>query len=729
MNGYTSAPKILALALALTGCGDASTRQQKERVHDLVAELAAAEVTADAAGKELLTESARLGRGWAPPESDDRRRRTFRWVLGGEAELEMTLLARRELVLVLEARPFLFPGSGVQRVAISWNGVEAGEVELPRRLAEHRLALPAEATRAGTNRLRLAFAYQEKPSRVVAGSSDERELAAAVYGLKLESSARGGDAPRVDLESGRVALPFGVQVDYYLEVREASELVVEDWTIRGSGRLDVLWQSEGSDEELLTSVRAAAAPRRLALPDPGAARLARLRLRALGDGDGAVVLLRPAVLAPRTGEDVPVATAGETPSPERGDILIYMIDTLRADRLGCYGHPGGLTPEIDAFAAGAVVYERSIAQSSWTKSSVASLLTGLWPPEHAALKRNHRLSDEALTLPEILAEAGYATAAFVTNPNVTATFGFDQGFEEFTDLGIEARADEVTEAVLGYLDRRTDERPFFLYVHTLDPHDPYDPPANERRRHAPQVEAGTLAMHKVLNDLQAGRREVKPRLVSQLASLYAAEIAANDRSFGVLVEGLKSRGLYDDAWLAVVSDHGEELYEHGHFRHGKALFVESLRVPLILKAPGMKQGRRVSEPVQHTDLLPTLLDALGLPRPDALRGRNLLAPLAPTPIYSYLHLDGPPRLSVAFDGWKLIQRREGGGLTAPRLFELGSDPGEQNDLAARNDIRRGYLATLLRRRLLGGVQDLEAEEVVLDEELRRNLEALGYLDP
>lgn len=723
MNRHPSAPILLALLVSWAGCRPPET----ERVHDLLADLPFAEVTADAAGRDLLADGAALGTGWAEPEDDPGRQRTYRWV-GGEAQAELALTERRQLALVLETRPFLFPGSGVQRVTVSMNGADVGDAELPPRLAELRFVLPAETTRTGTNRLRLAFAYREKPSHVLAGSADERELAAAVYSLRIEGPER-PDAPRVDLEGGRLALPFGVQVDYYLEARNASVLVVPGWTLRRAGRLDVLWQVEGGEEELLLSASNDAAPLRLALPDDS--RLARLRLRALGEDDGVAVLKRPYVEATKKNGDIaPVAKATrKAPPGKRPDVLIYMIDTLRADRLGCYGHPGGLTPKIDAFAAGAIVYESPVAQSSWTKSSVASLLTGLWPPEHGALKRTHRLSAEALTLPEILSEAGYATAAFVTNPNVTAAFGFDQGFEDFTDLGIEARSDEVTEAVLDYLDRRTDERPLFLYVHTLDPHDPYDPPPDERALHAPGVEAGNAALHRILNDLQAGRREVKPRLVSQLRALYGAEVAANDRSFGVLVEGLRSRGLFDGAWVLLVSDHGEEFYEHQHFRHGIALFVESLHVPLILKPPGMKEGRRIGDPVQHIDVLPTLLDALGLPRPDGLRGRNLLAPLAPKPIYSYLHLDGPPRLSVTFDGWKLIERREEEGFSAPRLFDLRSDPDERDDLAERNDVRRGYLASLLRRRLLGGGRELTSEEVVFDEKLRRNLEALGYLNP
>jgi len=724
MNGNKPTALLFALTLAIAGCGE----RKRERVHDLLAELPFAEMTADAAGRDLLAGGALLASGWAEPEDDLGRQRTFRWVLGGAAEVETALLERRELVLVLEARPFLYPGSAVQKVTVSSNGVEVGQAELPPRLAEHRFALPAEATRTGTNRLRLVFADYEKPSHVLAGSTDERALAAAVYGLRLEGPAR-SDAPQVDLEGGRLALPYGVQVDYYLEARDSSELVAEAWALRGPGRLDVLWQGEGGEEELLTSALDDKAPLRIALPR--SSHLARLRLRAFGRDDGAVVLERPYVQAPKdTSDEAPTVVPAREASPaDRPDVLIYMIDTLRSDRLGCYGHPGGLTPEMDAFAAEAVVFESSIAQSSWTKSSVASLLTGLWPPEHGALKRTHRLSGEALTLPEILSEAGYATAAFVTNPNVTATVGFDQGVEDFTDLGIEARADEVTEAVLDYLDRREDGRPLFLYVHTLDPHDPYDPPPEERARFAPRLEAGNPAMHRILNDLQAGRREVKPRLVSQLVSLYEAEIAANDRSFGVLLAGLKSRGLYDGSWVAVVADHGEEFYEHQHFRHGRALYAESLHVPLILKAPGAKVGRRVRDPVQHIDFLPPLLDELGLPRPEGLYGRNLLKPLAPVPIFSYLHLDGPPRLSVSFDGWKLIVRREDGGFTAPQLFDLRSDPGEQDELAARNDVRRGYLATLLRRRLFSGGVELSAEEVVFDEGLRRNLEALGYLNP
>jgi arylsulfatase A-like enzyme len=422
------------------------------------------------------------------------------------------------------------------------------------------------------------------------------------------------------------------------------------------------------------------------------------------------------------------------------NLVVYLIDTLRADHVGCYGYGRDVTPAIDAFAREAVLFENAIAQSSWTRASVASLFTGLWPPAHGANRRRHALASDAVTIAELLQAAGYRTAAFVTNPNVTADFGFAQGFEDFEYLGgVEVRAETVTDAVVRWLDEHGDDGPFFVYVHTIDPHAPYDPPPRFRRAFAPGVPASTVHQpNLLLPAVRAGRLEVEEPLVAEMLALYDAEIAANDAAFGYLLAALRERGLYRDAVITVLSDHGEEFYEHGNFEHGKALFDESLRVPLILKLAAGEGAMRVPEAAQHVDLLPTVLDLLGIAAPAGLEGRSLRGTIAAwlrgaaagpaPPVFAYLHLDGAPRASVHRGHFKLMHRLDGGRLVSPRLFDLASDPGETRDLSRERPALAQELAALLRQRLRTAEEHgLVPERAVIDEETRRRLEALGYL--
>lgn len=297
----------------------------------------------------------------------------------------------------------------------------------------------------------------------------------------------------------------------------------------------------------------------------------------------------------------------------------------------------------------------------------------------------------------------------------------------------------MTDAVARWLDEHGDSGPFFLYVHTIDPHAPYDPPPPFRRDFAPDVPDDIVHQpNLLLPDVRAGRLEVKEALVAEMRALYDAEIAANDAAFGDLLAALRERGLYEGSLITLLSDHGEEFYEHGNFEHGKTLFDESLRVPLILKLPAGAGAGRVPEAAQHVDLLPTLLDLLGVAAPAGLDGRSLLGTVAARlrgetpepspPIFAYLHLDGAPRASVHRGHYKLMHRLDRGELVAPRLFDLARDPGETRNLSRERPALARQLAALLRHRLEAAEEHgLEPERAVIDEETRRRLEALGYL--
>jgi arylsulfatase A-like enzyme len=422
----------------------------------------------------------------------------------------------------------------------------------------------------------------------------------------------------------------------------------------------------------------------------------------------------------------------------RPDVIVYLVDTLRADHLGCYGYPRATSPRIDAFAAESVLFENAVAQAGWTRPAVTSLLTGLDPHQHGVQGRLDGLAESFDTLPEILRREGYQTGAFVSSAVITEKFGFGQGFDTFRQRVKETIEPErptsewVNEEALRWLEQRDPDRPFFLFLHTLDPHMPYQPPEPFRRRLAPDADPRAGSLERVVA-VRDGLRPTTARDREEIPALYDAEIAGNDAAFGRLVEKLRARGLYDPLLLVFVSDHGEELFDHGGWEHGATLYQELVHVPLLLKLPrGAGSGRRIGERVRQIDVLPTILDVLGGEAPPGIQGRSLLPLLhapsrRPPAAFSSLDLDGRRIESIVLGHRKLIHTlahdRRPLGL---ELYDLASDPGERRNLAAADpDAVRG-LTWLLERRARGGGPP-EASRVTLDPELEKQLRALGYL--
>lgn len=543
--------------------------------------------------------------------------------------------------------------------------------------------------------------------------------------LPVAEVRRASTQPRAG--RGSVFLPFGAEVDYYLDLAGESELSTTGLSVRGAtaASLKVTAQVEGEAERLLERIEAGTGAATVELPGEGR-RLLRLALRvepADGPRAGGVLVSRPAVSS--------VASEAEAPEPAprrqtraRPNVLIYLVDTLRADRLGCYGYPRPVSPHLDRFAQGATLFETAIAQAPWTRPSVASVLTGLGPLAHGVRTLDDRLPSAVETLGERLRAAGYRTAAFSTNWHISADTGFDQGFDDFDFLPQEPDSGPLNRRVLAWLDRQQGPEPLFLYVHALDPHAPYTPPPDLRRRFAPEArpQAGSLASLRRIYAVRGPRRLER---IAEVSPLYDAEIAANDRSFGALLAALRQRGLFDDTLIVFVSDHGEEFGEHGGFGHARNLFSEVLNVPLVVKLPFQTRGERASRLAQHVDLVPTVLAAAGLPPATGLPGADLFAPGgSDAAAFSHLSYRGREGMSVVQGEWKRIEPWSRKLGPRPALFRGGD---EYEDLAAGNPVRDGFLASLLRGEVLRGRRGLRPEQAGMDEETRRQLEALGYL--
>ena len=249
-----------------------------------------------------------------------------------------------------------------------------------------------------------------------------------------------------------------------------------------------------------------------------------------------------------------------------------------------------------------------------------------------------------------------------------------------------ARSTAVNEAVETWLNKRRSDEPVFLWVHTIDPHLPYQPPEPFKSRFAADVEDPTIgATSNFVKRVAKGR--FSARAVADVKALYAAEVAANDDSFGRFLELLATAGLEDDAIVIFLSDHGEEFMDHGDWTHGKTLHAEVLDTPLVVRLPGQTAGVRIAGRAQHVDLMPTVLDLVGLEGPAGTHGRSLVPLLraeggAPSVATSYLDLRGRQMSGLLLGSWKLIQRDSWRGSRSPLLFDLAADPLEAQSLAS-----------------------------------------------
>jgi arylsulfatase A-like enzyme len=434
----------------------------------------------------------------------------------------------------------------------------------------------------------------------------------------------------------------------------------------------------------------------------------------------------------------------------RPNILLIVVDTLRADRLGCYGNRRGLTPFLDSLAARGTVFENAYAPSSWTVPAVASLFTSRYAVQHATATFEARLPSTEITLAEKLSLAGYATGGLTANFRLSEQAGFAQGFRHFrayvpprASMPI-VRGDRLRLDALAWLDRARAEaprQPVLLYLQYMEPHQPYEPPEPYLSRFARAGDdpAAARAANQKLADIAFETIGAEERQV--LEDLYDGEVAAADAEIGLLFRRLERRGFLRDAIVVVTADHGEEFGEHDLFTHGYTLYQDVIRVPLIVLAPGIPEGRVVRQNVSLVDLTPTLLELAGLPPEPRFEGRSL-APLlgagspadpagsAGADILCELPQSGPA-LEIRRHEQALIRDRQKLLVTpygAAVFADLAGDPNEKHLVAAADSAAGKALEQILAEKLaeLGRRSTAERETVEIDEATREKLRALGY---
>ncbi len=725
-------------------------------VLDLAATFAAATVSVEKEALEIGRPSARphLIAGWGADEEDEDG--AYVWGLGEASTLELFAVAPADLVLDLRCRPFHFAGAPEQIVKLLLNGEAIGEVRLDRSLERYQIAVPARAVKGGVNRLVFRYAYHHSPRDVVDGAVDERSLAVRWYDVAFRGLGAGAVPSPRETAGGtgeRLEIPVGTAVSYYFDAEGRTELAIpalRAWGRRaGAARLFVRTRSGDVSGQRSIDPRRVAGPVRIPLSTAGPA-IDRVELAVTASGEGGLGARAREWLggAGESGVSLaaPVIRRLEPPArhgaeiarrpPQRPNIVVYLIDTLRADHLGVYGYERPTSPNIDRFAADAVLFTAARAQSSWTRPAVVTLLTGLLPQSHGVEGRADVLPDSVGTLAEILAGEGYETVGVVTNGNVGATFGLDQGFDHFRHLSESSErtemhrlSDHLNEWVFRWLAGREDAgRPFFLYAHATDPHLPYTPPEPFLGRFAAGVDP-SIGLRENARAITEGR-EAPEDVRAALVDLYDGEIAFNDHHFGRLLDHLTARGLYDSSLIVLVADHGEEFLDHGGWEHGKTLYSEQLHVPLIVKLPGGEAaGTRVETTAGQVDVLPTILDVLAVEAPAGLDGVSLLRnwTVEGRPSFASLNLGGRHMRSVGARGWKLILDSSDFTHSEPvELYHLAADPRETEQLSRERPFEREFLSQVLGRLDLERVA-VAGTEAEIPEELRKQLEALGYL--
>jgi arylsulfatase A-like enzyme len=434
-------------------------------------------------------------------------------------------------------------------------------------------------------------------------------------------------------------------------------------------------------------------------------------------------------------------------------VLLIVIDTLRADRLGCYGYEAQpTTPTMDRLAAEGIVFERFHAASPWTGASFGSILTGVSPQVHRAGARAHKSSKNAESimgvrttplskripmLPELLGEI--ATAAIMTNSFLHPSMGFDRGFDHYdhrnAGLDKSRRADTTTKAAVAWLEDHHAE-PFFLLVHYFDPHMSYDPPKQYLAEFAPGP-SGRIGCP-FYDHKRARSGELDPNAKEQafIRGLYNAEVRFVDDQIGELIDAMKRLGVFDDTWLMITSDHGEEQFDHDSFDHGHRYEEEVVRVPLIIRPPDgeWKAGTRIPYSTRHIDLAPTILEWTGREPAPSMAGQSLMPLItgeeaAHRPAYMEFNIYWLSRCAL-FDGrYKLIRATDSKNGW---LYDLDEDPLEQKKLN-RSHPRYAPLETQLeavRKRLAKQASGTRqgAEEIELPPEVVESLRSLGYID-
>ncbi|OPL18495.1 MAG: hypothetical protein AVO35_03975 [Candidatus Aegiribacteria sp. MLS_C] len=425
-------------------------------------------------------------------------------------------------------------------------------------------------------------------------------------------------------------------------------------------------------------------------------------------------------------------SCGESDEDEGSSVLLVIIDTIRADHLGSWGYERDVTPALDSLASAGTRFSECQAHSSWTLPSVSSILTGRTPREHGAGSVEGRMfgiPPSVPTLQSLLHSRGWSTCGLFNVVFLSEDFGFHRGFDHFDCRGVTGnrgtrRADETVDELIQWLDGLERGQPFLAVLHLYDPHIPYDPPPPWDTLYAGSITGSIRQGGSQIDTMQAvnsGNAELSPEGLRSMIDLYDGEIAFTDSQLQRLFRHLRSSGRGETTVIVVVGDHGEEFMEHSGIEHGRTLYQEVLHVPLIMSGPGIPRGTVVDRVCAQVDLLPTILEILGMQPQPGLPGIDLLSgvPEGRDLPSSNLLWTNVPQAAIRRDGLKLIWFPQD---TVHQFYELDSDPLEQMDLESADSSMTRAAEYYWSTPVLA-----DPPEVSFDEAENNQLRDLGYI--
>lgn len=662
---------------------------------------------------------------------------SFAWVDGPHAALRFFASSPRDTAI--RFRALAASTDAPQEVAVSVNHRPLVRLQMPPEWTDYEVVAPADAVQRGDNLLEFEFATTTVPL-----PGDGRYLAAAFDAVQVRPKGVASAAAPPDgvadgsgpqLRPGMAlrtlvgaAQGASIALDAKCEgLASGARLVVWAAAVGATGDSTVLW-----DDSVCTGTGAGLPPRpvsvRRALPADAAAR----ELYVGYEGNAVAPPLRVERLAlerPRR--------SARAPHP---NVVLIVLDALRADHVHAYGYARQTTPSLDAFAADAMLFANAFAQGSQTITAVPSILTGTYPLVHGAGVHT-ALSAALPTLAERLSACGYATAAVSANPFFGPDFGLDRGFGEFVSLwkatlpharGVDdvVRAESVLQAAIAWLVQPR-AQPFFLVVHFMQPHLPYAPPAPYWGSFGSSTAPFTGREVELIAAQQNGPDAARA-LRRAAIDRYDDNLLYVDAVVGQLLAALARLDLIEPSVTVITADHGEQFFEHGQFGHPvQSLYDESLHVPLLIRAPGRSPGR-TDALVESADLGATVLDLTACAGPLG-HGRSLVPLLDGRPVDRHSVMAFTRRRDDAPDfdidevrsaELKLIRAARGGPV---ELFDLRADPGEQHNAAAERPADVAALQSELDR-ARASLQPAAASPLhAMDATTRERLRALGYL--
>lgn len=471
---------------------------------------------------------------------------------------------------------------------------------------------------------------------------------------------------------------------------------------------------------------------------------------------------------------------------EKSNVILIIMDTTRVDHLSCYGYERKTTPHIDEFAKESVLYTRAYSAASWTLPSVASILTGLYPGAHGAHRIEkadtifplNKLSEDNITLAEILAQSGYETAGIISTVFLGREFGLHQGFNYYDDTidvylvafvafrplsflnlfvpivdylcanGLyESRiADQINASVFSWLEQKKKKAPFFLLIHYFDPHDPYLPealgisknaiPEQIRKKYANRTVNYKDMESSIISSVQEGKKPLLPEEKALLVNNYDREINLLDKKIDQLLNKLKEKNMFDNTLIIITADHGESFGEHGLMLHGLMLYEDNIHVPLLIKYPfAEKRKKIVNEPVSLTGLAPTILSYAKIPVPKTMQGspfydlasQKIIAQNFRDPSWGRreeLKRFDQDLISLIEGDFKIIKSMGGKN----QLYNIKTDPQEQNNLIEKNPQAATRLLTTLENYIMNfGLLKKKDNHLELNQIQIQNLKGLGYI--